>query len=191
MSQRKIFNFEADIIKRRKISKSSLFFGLVAAALLGYTGLTYLEYGVVPILEEFIQQLGFYSYMSWIYLGVFALLLSLVIPALYTVFRKKVIKGGQVQFDEANLKIVKGRDKYVIPEAQLNHLDFEIKALPSGKEKKRGQLSGGSWLKIPTKNGIFECEIEIDTPQKQEQLKDMIEFLKIEHDVEVKVKERK
>ena len=191
MSQRKIFNFEADIIKRRKISKSSLFFGLVAAALLGYTGLTYLEYGVVPILEEFIRQLGFYSYMSWIYLGVFATLLGFIIPALYTVFRKKVIKGGKVHFDEANLKIVKGRDKYVIPEAQLNQLDFEIKALPSGKERKQGQLFGGSWLKIPTKNGVFECEIEIDTPQKQEQLKDMIEFLKIEHDVEVKIKEKK
>ena len=191
MSQRKIFNFEANIIKRRKISKSSLFFGLVAAALLGYTGLTYLEYGAVPILEEFIQQLGFSAYMPWVYLGVFVLLLSLVIPALYTVFRKKVVRGGKVSFDEANLNIVKGRDKYVIPEAQLNHLDFEIKALPSGKATKEGQLFGGSWLKIPTKNGTFECEIEIDTPQKQEQLKDMIEFLKIEHDVEVKIKESK
>ncbi|MEM1321742.1 MAG: hypothetical protein AAGG75_15900 [Bacteroidota bacterium] len=189
--KRKLFNFEANIIRRRRVSKSALFFGLIAAALLGYTSITYLEQGYIPLLEKLVGQLGFLSYMSWIYLAVFALLFFLVLPAIYSLFRKKVIVGGQVSFDEQHLKITKGREKYVIPEEQLSHLDFELKALPSGKKKNADQLFGGNWMKIPTKSGTFECELDIDSPQKKEKLLEMIEFLKIEHDVEVKVKEVK
>ena len=103
-----MFNFEANIVKRRRISKSSLFYGLLAAAALGYMGLTYLELGQVPFLEKLISQIGLNDYMSWIYLGVLALLVVLIFPALHTIFRKKTVVGGKVSFDEANLEIIKG-----------------------------------------------------------------------------------
>ena len=46
-------------------------------------------------------------------------------------------------------------------------------------------------MKIPTTKGTFECELDINTKQDQDQLMEMIEFLKIEHDVKVEVKEIK
>lgn len=186
-----MFHFEADIVKRRKISKSSLLFGLLSAGLLGYLGLTFIELGHVPIIETLINQIGFPQYSTWIYMGLFAVLALLILPAIRTIMRKKVVIGGHVAFDESNLKIVKGKDEFVIPEEELNRLDFELKQLPEGKGKKKDQLFGGSWMKIPTKKGIFECELNIDSPQKKEKLLEMVEFLKIQHDVEVKLKELK
>ena len=95
-----MFNFKANIVKRRRISKSRLFYGLLAAAGLGYIGLTYLDLGYVPFLEKLVSQIGLYDYMSWIYLGVFALLIALIVPAIHTIFRKKTVVGGHVSFDE-------------------------------------------------------------------------------------------
>ena len=79
-----MFYFEADIVKRRKISKTSLLFGLISAGLLGYLGLTFLELGHVPIIETLIRQIGFYEYGTWVYMGIFALLTLLIIPAVST-----------------------------------------------------------------------------------------------------------
>ncbi|MEL6863664.1 MAG: hypothetical protein AAFP19_04560 [Bacteroidota bacterium] len=186
-----MFNFEAPIVKRRRISKSSLFFGLIAAALLGYCGLTFIENGYIPMLEKLIQQLGFLSYMTWIYVGVFLSLGLMVLPAIYTIFRKKVIVGGAVSFDEKTLKITKGKDQYIIPEEQLNQVNFELKPLPDPNRLEEGKLFGGSWMKIPTKQGTFECELNIDNQHQKDQLLEMIEFLKIEHDVQVKLTESK
>ncbi len=186
-----MFHFEADIVKRRRVSKSSLLFGLLSASLLGYFGLTFLDLGRVPIIETLIRQIGFIEYSTWIYMGIFAFLAMLIIPAIRTILQKKVVKGGHVTFDESNLEIVKGREKFLIPEEELNRVDFELKALPDGKARKKDQLFGGSWMKIPTKKGIFECELNIDSPQKKEKLLEMVEFLKIQHDVEIKLKELK
>lgn len=186
-----MFHFEADIVKRKKISKSALLFGLISAGLLGYLGITFLESGAVPIIETIIEQIGFQGYSNWIYMAIFALLTLLIIPAVRTIMQKKVVVGGRVAFDEKHLEIVKGKDKFLIPEEDLNLVNFELKQLPSGDRKKKDQLFGGSWMKIPTKKGVFECELNIDSPQKKEKLKEMIEFLKIEHDVEVKVREVK
>ena len=168
-----------------------MFIGLIAAALFGYFGLTFLEIGQVPFLEELARQIGVVQYMFWIYLGVFASLIFLMIPSIYTIMKKKVVVGGHVSFDEEKLEIVKGREKYIIPEEQLTQLDFDLKALPSGDKKKKDQLFGGSYMKIPTKKGTFECELNIDSPRQKEQLLEMIEFLKIEHDVKINLKEVK
>ncbi len=184
-----MFRFDAHIIKRRRVKKSALFFGLIAAGLLGYFGLTYLEYGYIPFLEKLIRQIGISGWTSLIYLSVFAVLLLLVLPAIHTIFKKKVVVGGQVSFDEKELLIVKGKDRYLIPEDQLKDLRFELKALPDPSKKKQGKLFGGSWMKIPTKKGTFMCELDIDSPDKRSQLLNMVEYLKIEHDVNVKVED--
>ncbi len=186
-----MFQFNANIIKRRRASKRSLLLGMIAAALFGYFGLTFLELGVIPILEQLARQIGVTQYMAWVYAIVFIALILLMIPSIYTIMKKKVVVGGHVSFDEDKLEIVKGREKYIIPEEQLTQLDFDLKALPSGERKKKDQLFGGSYMKIPTKKGTFECELNINTPRQKEQLMEMIEFLKIEHDVKVNVNEVK
>ena len=44
-------------------------------------------------------------------------------------------------------------------------------------------------MKIPTQRGSFDCELQLDTPEKKQDLLNMIEFLKIEHDVAIVVEE--
>ncbi len=186
-----MFQFNANIVKRRRIKKSTLFIGLIAAALLGYSGLTYLELGQVPFLEKIAYQIGFTQYLPWVYLGLFATLFLLIIPSVYTIFKKKTMLGGYVSFDEEKLEIVKGKEKYIIPEEDLSQLNFDLKALPTNDKKKKNQLFGGSYMKIPSKKGVFELELNIDSPQQKKQLLDMAEFLKIQHDVKVNIQEIK
>ena len=179
-----MFNFQADIIRRRKLKKTRIFSGLVSTAILVYFGISYLNFGSVPIVDRFISQIGLYDYLGWIYLVFCTGLVLDVAFAAFHVFRKRTTIGGQVAFDEEKLQIVKGRDKYIIPESEIQEITFELQPtleLPQAK--------GGNWLKIPTKQGTFTCELDINTPRKKEELMNMIEFLKIEHDVEVKVKE--
>lgn len=187
----KKFSFQTDIIRRKKLNKSALFYGLIGAALLGYAGMSYLDMGLVPLIEKLIAQIGIGAYSMWVYLAFVAICIMMVLPAIRTLLQKKVSVGGQVSFDEENLKIVRGREKYVIPGSDLNHMQFNLKALPSGEKKDPQKLFGGSYMTIPTKKGAFQLELNIDSNNKKEELLEMIEFLKIEHDVKVKVKEEK
>ena len=173
-----MFHFNAKIIRRRRIKKNALFFGLIAAALLGYSGLTYLELGKVPFIEELAYQIGITQFLSWIYLGLFATLFFLVIPSIYTIFKKKTVLGGYVNFDEEKLEIVRGKEKYIIPEEDLTQLNFDLKKLPPPDKMKKDKLFGGSYMKIPSKKGVFELELNIDSPQQKDQLLEMAEFLK-------------
>ena len=79
----------------------------------------------------------------------------------------------------------KGKEKFIIPGDDLKALRFQLKALPDGGTPKEGELFGGSWMKIPTQRGSFDCELQLDTPEKKQDLLNMIEFLKIEHDVAI------
>ncbi len=186
-----MFKFNANIVKRRKVKKNALFIGLLAAALLGYCGLTYLELGEVPFLENLAYQIGFTQYLPWVYIGLFATLFLLILPSIYTIFKKKTVLGGYVSFDEEKLEIVRGKEKYIIPEEDLVQLNFDIKKLPPAEKMKKNQLFGGSYMKIPSKKGVFKLELNIDSPQQKDQLLEMAEFLKIQHDVKVNIQELK
>ncbi len=183
-----MFHFNAPIIKRRKIKKLNLLTGMAAAGLLGYFLLTYLDMGMIPVIEKIVHQLGFYSYINWVYIGVLFGLLMPVISTIKMFSGKKVKIGGEVNFDEETLKIKRGKEEFIIPEADLTEVNFELKALPSGDRKKEDQLFGGNYMRIPTKKGTFVVELDLNTPIQREKLLEMAEFLKIQHDVKVKVK---
>ncbi len=178
-----MFSFKANIIKRRKISVTALFIGIVGAALAGYLLPLYLKDGLIPVVEQFVRQIGLIPYTGWFYAGIFLLLGLAIIPAIKTVFQKKLRTNGYVAFDENSLKIIKGKQRFLIPQSELGRLDFEI---PNLEEKKS---TGGSFMKIPTQKGIFVCELDLDSPEHKKELLNMIKFLKIEHEVEVGVKE--
>ena len=186
-----MFEFKANIIKRRKWKKSSLLMSLIAVLLLGYTGVTFFEKGFVPYIEAAISQIGIEAFSTWAYLGVFALLIVMTLPTVLNIFRKKSRVGGTVSFDEEKLEIKKGREHLVIPESELSQLNFELKQLPEEGKKSKDKLFGGSYMKIPTTKGTFECELDINNKQDRDKLMNMIEFLKIEHDVKVSLKEIK
>jgi len=185
-----MFHFNAPIIKRRKIKKLNLLTGMASAGLFGYFLLTYLDLGVIPVIERLVRQLGFYGYINWIYIGLFVGLLIPILSTLKMFSGKKVKIGGEVNFDEETLKIKRGKEEFIIPEADLKEVNFELKALPSGDRKKEDQLFGGNYMRIPTKKGTFVVELDLNTPIQREKLLEMAEFLKIQHDVVVKVKEK-
>ena len=133
-----MFKFKADIIKRRKFSKSYFLLGLIAIGLLAYTAITFFEKGFVPFVEMIIDQIGVQAYTSWIYLGVFAVLAFFIIPAIRTFYKKKTIIGGMVSFDEDKLEIKKGKEHLIIPEKDLSQLNFELKQLPAEGEESKG-----------------------------------------------------
>lgn len=185
------FNFEAGIVRRRKVRFSTIITGLLAGAALGYGVWSFIQFGVIPALERFIRQLGLIEFQTIFYAGLAAILFFFTVRMLYLMLRKKTVIGGTIAFDEENLKIVKGREKYVIPEAELNHLKFELKPLSETKKASSKKIKGGNFMKIPTKSGTFNCELDIRDQEQLNQLLSMVEFLKIEHDVEVKVSELK
>lgn len=185
----KKFEFNAPIVSRRRIKRLNVLTGLAATALLGYLGLTFLELGTIPVLDTLIRQIGLRAWSTWIYLGVFVGLLVPVIATVRMFIGKKRKVGGVVSFDEETLRIIKGKDEYIIPQEDLREINFELQALPDPDKKDRLDLVGGSFMKIPTPKGTFVCELDINEPIQREKLLDMAEFLKIEHDVVVKVKE--
>jgi len=180
-----MFTFKADIIKRKKVSIVALFTGIIGASIIGYLLPPYLKTGRVRIIEDFIRQVGLPEYTTWIYLGLFAILLLTVIPAIKTVFQKKVVNGGFIQFDEDELRIEKGSTKFLIPGQELQEVNFELKS----KKSRRAALPGGSFMKIPTQNGTFICEIDFKEETQHKDLENIIKVLKIKHEVKVAVKE--
>jgi hypothetical protein len=179
-----MFTFQANIIKRKIVSVVALFIGIVGAAIVGYLLPPFLKYGKVTIIEDFISQVGLQGQNSYVYLGLFTILLLTILPALKTVFQKKVVNGGFVHFDEDNLKIVKGKTKFLIPGEELQEVNFELK---SAKNKKA--TPGGSFMKIPTQKGVFICEIDFKEETQQKDLDNMIKVLKIKHEVNVEIKQ--
>ncbi len=186
-----MFEFKADIVKRRKRRASRILLAMMAAGILSYAIVPLISTGTVPFIEMLIEQIGLDEYAMWTYIAVFAILILLLIPGLRNVFQKRTIVGGMISFDEDKLEIKKGREHLIIPEKELNQLNFELKKLPSAEKKSKNKLFGGSYMKIPTTKGIFECELDINNKKDQDKLLEMIEFLKIEHDVKVDLKEIK
>jgi hypothetical protein len=180
-----MFTFQADIIKRRRISFTALFTGITGAAIIGYLLPPFLQNGQVGIVEDFIRQVGIGPYTNYVYIILFTLLFLAVIPALKTVFQKKVVNDGYIHFDEENLKIVKGRSKFLIPGQELQEINFELK----NKNSKKANLPGGSFMKIPTQNGVFICEIDFHEEAHKRDLDHMIKVLQIQHEVKVGIKE--
>ncbi|HHS95991.1 MAG TPA: hypothetical protein ENJ45_05315 [Phaeodactylibacter sp.] len=180
-----MFSFRADIIKRRRINVTALFAGMVGAGSISYLLPTFLQTGSIAWVEELIRQIGIQPYSQWVYIALFGSLLLMIIAALKTVFQKKIIRYGFVHFDEEQLHIVKGKSEFLIPEEDLQEVNFEIKKQSLQKKKN----IGGSFLKIPTLNGNFICEIDIQTETQRNDLHHIAKVLKIQHDVKVNIKE--
>lgn len=180
-----MFTFRADIVKRKKVNIVALFIGIIGAAIVGYLLPPFLQHGRINIVEDFIRQVGLNNYTLWVYLGIFAILLMTVVPAIKTVFQKKVVNGGYVQFDEDNLKIVKGKTKFLIPGTELQQVNFELK----NKNSKKATHPGGSFMKIPTQKGTFICELDLKETEHQKDLDNIIKVLKIKHEVKVEITE--
>ena len=184
----KKFNFEfgAKLVKTRTRSGTAIFSGLVAGSLLAFTVYKYFNGGFQP-LDFLVDLFGLNAYSDIFYLVWIGILFFLSLPAFFTVLKKKVIEGGKIYFDEKILYLTDGKNKYEIPQEDLDELVFELKELPAEHKTSNGKLIGGNYMIIPMSEGEYKYELQIDSDQQKEQLLNMVEFLKIEHDVKVKV----
>ncbi len=179
-----IFKFQTEIVKTRKRNRLLIFLGFLAGIILGVSVGMYLGDGIA-FLEYLVETIGLLSYMNWFYLGLFALLGFFVLGGLRQLLKKKVVPNGALMIDQKMLRIVDGKNRFDIPEEKLETLEFDLKSLPKNSKN----LSGGSYLHIPDKNGKYTFELNINSKEKKKELLDIIEYLEVAHQIDIKVKD--
>lgn len=193
----KKFKFDTWIVETRKMSYSYLLLAAGALAALGYNLFYYMQYNRVELIEGIIDLFNLFSSSSIVYTTVFIGLFALALPGLYHFFRKKIVKKGYINFNEEELIIVDGRERYEIPESRLKTMSFELKKLPepentkTNTEEKSKELQGGNFMILPMDDGEHRFEINLETKEDRLELLNMVEFLKIQHDIKVKIKDIK
>ncbi len=195
----KKFEFNTWIVETRKMNYSQVLLGLGALAALLYNVVQYVQNNRIEFLEKLIEIFNAFRSSEAFYLVFFVTLAALMIPALYQLFRKKTIPKGSLHFDEEKLSLKTGRQRFEIPESHLKELRFELKELPKSTPKRIGKkpekaiskekvkLKGGNFMTIPMNDGDHKFEFHLSEPEERQELLDLIEFLKIEHDVNVNV----
>lgn len=195
----KKFEFKTWIVETRKMNYSQVLLGLGAFAALLYNLAQYIQDNHIDFVEKLIDIFNAFRSSNAFYLIFFLTLAALMIPAFYQIFRKKTVPKGSLHFDEEKLSINAGRERFEIPEAHLKELRFELKELPKKtpkrigkkqekpKTKKDMKFRGGNFMTIPMDDGDHKFEFHLDDPAERQELMDLIEFLKIEHDVNVNV----
>lgn len=199
----KKFKFDTWIVETRKMSSSYLLLTAGAIAALGYNLYNYLQFNKIDFIEGIIDLFNLFGSSGLVYQVTFIALFALAIPGLYHIFRKKTVKKGYLNFNEEQLTIVDGNERYEIPEAKLKKMSFELKKLPEEKPEKinpksKGktkpkpkELQGGNYMILPMDDGNHRYEINLDSKEDRLELLNMVEFLKIQHDIKVKIKEIK
>ncbi len=187
----KKFKFDTWIVETRKRNYSQLLLAIGALSALFYNLYNYFQFNRVEVIDWFIDLFRLFGSANIVYWSVFIGLFLIAVPGIYQLFRKKVVKKGYVKFDEEKLTIVKGREQYEIPEAKLSDMRLELKKLPDPKKRKLDDLAGGNYMVLPMNDGEHRFEIHVGDKKDRQELLDMAEFLKIQHDIKVKVKEIK
>ena len=195
----KKFEFKTWIVETRKMNYSQVLLGLGAFAALLYNLAQYIQDNHIDFVEKLIDIFNAFRSSNAFYLIFFLTLTTLMLPAIYQLFRKKTVPKGAIHFDEEKLLIQSGRERFEIPETHLKELRFELKELPKKTPKRIGKkqatpqskkvkkFRGGNFMTIPMDDGDHKFEFHLDDPEERQELLDLIEFLKIEHDVNVNV----
>lgn len=191
----KKFKFNTWIVETRKKNYSHLLLSIGMIAALVFNLFSYLQNNKVEFIEWFIDLFNLFRSSGLVY-GVFFIgFLMIALPGIYQFFRKQVVKRGYIDFDEENLTIVDGRQRFEIPQEKLSKMEFELKPLSEKKKNKKEQeeeeIKGGNYMILPMDDGNYKYEINLETKEDRQELMDMVEFLKIQHDIEVKIKHLK
>ncbi len=183
-----MFSFKTNIVHRRNLRWKPALLGLGFIVLfLAYAWAMFTS-GSIGFIDRLMANMGLASYSFAIYSGITAILMVQALWAVYYLFRAKKIKRGFISFMDDKLIIRRGKEVYEIPQSDLTALTLEIRDLPAPGHKPLKALSGGSFLRIPSKDGEFVTEIDILEENEKRQLLQVADYLKIEHDVPVLVK---
>jgi len=183
------FEFKTDLIETRTINKRWVMAGFAAAGLLSLGVFDYVTDGKIGIIDSLLKLADMSDWAQMAYALIMALLALFVLPMLIQVFRKKRVAAGKVYFNEETIYIKDKGEVYEIPQEVLDEIRFDLKKLPEGQEFKPGKVEGGNFMTIPMGNKEHTYELQIDSADQKQDLLNMVEFLRINHDVKVKVKE--
>ena len=183
------FEFKSDLIETRTINRRWIGIGLAATGLLGLGIFDYFTDGKIGIIDNLLKLADMSDWAQMAYALILALLALFVLPMLIQVFRKKRVAAGKVYFDEETLYLKDKGEVYKIPQEVLDEIRFDLKKLPEGQEFKPGKVEGGNFMTIPMGGKEHTYELQIDSADQKQDLLNMVEFLRINHDVKVKVKE--
>lgn len=161
--------------------------GISAIGLLTMGIFDYMGDRKIDLVDMMMKWADMGPYAEIIYTLLFLTLALLAIPMFYNIFRKKRVSGGKVFFNEEILYLMEGSERYEIPQQQLDELRFELKKVPEGKEFQPNQP--GNYMIIPMSNKEYKYELQLESKDQKQDLLNMVEFLKINHDVKVKVAE--
>ncbi len=184
------FEFKSDLIETRTVNRRWVMIGLAAAGLLGLGAFDYFSDGKIGIIDNLLKLADMSDWAQMIYALILAVLALFVLPMLIQIFRKKRVAAGKVYFDEETLYIKDKGEVYKIPQEVLDEIRFDLKKLPEGQEFKPGKVQGGNFMTIPMGNKEHTYELQIDSAEQKQNLLNMVEFLRINHDVKVKLKEQ-
>ncbi len=178
-------DLKLDIIRRKKLDRSAVIYGLLAGILIVNSLLQYFQIGKFRFIEEFARQLGLMNWLTPITIMYFIVFGIVFLRGLLTIFRKKKRVGGELILDHNNLNIKKGNQNYLLSGNELQHLKFELKS-PSPQQ---APLSGGNWVKIPSPDGTFRCEFDVCDQKSFDALKDYINHFQSVHQVKIEIAE--
>jgi len=178
-------------VETRKKNYSHLLLSAGMIAALVFNLISYLQNNKVEFIEWFIDLFNLFRSSGLVYAVFFVGFLFLALPGIYQFFRKQIVKRGYIDFDEENLIIVDGRQRFEIPQEKLSKVEFELKPLPEKQKEPTEDVKGGNFMILPMDDGNHRYEISLETKQDRQELLDMVEFLKIQHDIKVKIKQLK
>jgi len=178
-------HLEINTVSRKRLDRSALIYGVIAAVLLIGGLLQYFQRGSIAVVEEICRQLGILEYLqilTWVMLGV---LLLVALRGLRTVIRKRRELNGQFIIDPQAILIKKKGQEFQLTGSDLQEIIFELK---TPKSEIKNKNIGESFVRIPSPNGTYHCELDIKDHDCHTQLINLIKHFEEVHNVKVELK---
>lgn len=174
----------ANIIRRRRLDKSSTVYGIICLILLSTFGIQWLSQGKVPVIEEIARQIGLLDFMLLLEVITMLLLLFGLYRGIQAVRRTKVESCGTLCFHPDWISIEKGKLKFELHGKDLNALHL---SLAQKQMIEHPKLKGGNILSVPSPDGTFSCEFDLQDHGELEKLTKIIDHLRAFHNIHVDV----
>ena len=176
---------ELNIVRRKRLDRSGIIYGFIAAVLLIGALFQYVKLGKVPLLEELARQLGILNFLGTLQAAFFIVFGIVLLRGLYALFKNRNSLGGALKIDPGKMQIQKGKLNFELTGVELQQLKFELKA----PHPDQPPLTGGNWVKIPSPHGTYRCEFDLCDQSSFDALKGYIDHYKTEHNVQIDIEE--
>lgn len=178
------------VLRRNRISFTSTVWALAALTILFQWIPDYIRLGTIPAMASFMNQIGIKGWTGLANIGVTFWLLYLLIQGLWPFLRRKVWEQGNITFQTDRIQIAHWLVYEQLLWSELPRIHFHLGPIPPNN-KPPFHRRKGSWLEIPSSNGLFKTEIYVKDELTKRSLLEELERVKTQYNVEVRLEERK